>query len=195
MKLNSFAIFFGSSSVNNEIYLKQAYDTGKKIAKLGIHLIYGGSNAGLMGAVANGALSAGGKVTGVIPEFLVNKELAHEGLSELILVKSMHERKSKMNELCDGVIALPGGYGTLDELFEMLTWGQLGLHKKPVALYNMNGYFDALINLIHHMVSCGFLKESNQEMLLVNEDIDALLKDMENYVAPEVEKWLSRGRT
>jgi uncharacterized protein (TIGR00730 family) len=131
----------------------------------------------------------------VIPEFLVNKELAHAGLTELILVKSMHERKSKMNELSDGAIALPGGYGTLDELFEMLTWGQLGLHQKPVALYNMNGYFDALINLIHHMVSCGFLKESNQEMLLVNEDIDALLKDMENYVAPEVEKWLNRGRT
>lgn len=195
MKLNSIAIFCGSSSGNNEIYAKQAYDTGKKIAKLGIHLIYGGSNAGLMGAVANGALSAGGKVTGVIPEFLVNKELAHEGLSELILVKSMHERKSKMNELSDGAIALPGGYGTLDELFEMLTWGQLGLHKKPVALYNMNGYFDALINLIHHMVSCGFLKESNQEMLLVNEDIDALLKDMEKYVAPEVEKWLNRVRS
>jgi uncharacterized protein (TIGR00730 family) len=195
MKLNSIAIFCGSSSGNNKIYAKQAYDTGKKIARLGIHLIYGGSNAGLMGAVANGALSAGGKVTGVIPEFLVNKELAHAGLTELILVKSMHERKSKMNELSDGAIALPGGYGTLDELFEMLTWGQLGLHQKPVALYNMNGYFDALINLIHHMVSCGFLKESNQEMLLVNEDIDALLKDMENYVAPEVEKWLNRGRT
>lgn len=195
MKLNSIAIFCGSSSGKNEIYTQQAFDTGKKLAELGIHLIYGGSNAGLMGAVANGALSAGGRVTGVIPEFLVNKELAHEGLSELILVKSMHKRKSKMNELCDGAIALPGGYGTLDELFEMLTWGQLGLHKKPVALYNINGYFDALIKLTQHMVSCGFLKESNQEMLLVNEDIDALLKDMGNYVAPEVEKWLNRGRS
>ena len=165
------------------------------MAHLEIDMIYGGSNAGLMGAVANGALSEGGKVVGVIPEFLVDKELAHEGLSELILVKSMHERKYKMNELCDGVIALPGGYGTLDELFEMLTWGQLGLHKKPVALYNIHGYYNTLINLVQHMVSSGFLNESNQKMLLINEDLDALLKEMNEYVAPEVEKWLNRSRS
>lgn len=195
MKMKSIAVFCGSSSGSKDYYYEQAFNLGKKLAHLEIDMIYGGSNAGLMGAVANGALSEGGKVVGVIPEFLVDKELAHEGLSELILVKSMHERKYKMNELCDGVIALPGGYGTLDELFEMLTWGQLGLHKKPVALYNIHGYYNALINLVQHMVSSGFLKESNQKMLLINEDLDALLKEMNEYVAPEVEKWLNRSRS
>lgn len=195
MKMKSIAVFCGSSSGSKDYYYEQAFNLGKKLAHLEIDMIYGGSNAGLMGAVANGALSEGGKVVGVIPEFLVDKELAHEGLSELILVKSMHERKYKMNELCDGVIALPGGYGTLDELFEMLTWGQLGLHKKPVALYNIHGYYNTLINLVQHMVSSGFLKESNQKMLLINEDPDTLLKEMNEYVAPEVEKWLNRSRS
>lgn len=195
MKMKSIAVFCGSSNGTKDLYYEQALNLGKKLAHLEIVVIYGGSNAGLMGAVANGALSEGGKVIGVIPEFLVDKELAHDEITELILVKSMHERKSKMNELCDGVIALPGGYGTLDELFEMLTWGQLGLHKKPVALYNIHGYYDALINLIQHMVMIGFLKESNQQMLLINEDLYALLKEMNEYVAPEVEKWLNRSRS
>lgn len=195
MKMKSIAVFCGSSSGSKDYYYEQAFNLGKKLAHLEIDMIYGGSNAGLMGAVANGALSEGGKVVGVIPEFLVDKELAHNGITELILVKSMHERKYKMNELCDGVIALPGGYGTLDELFEMLTWGQLGLHKKPVALYNIHGYYNTLINLVQHMVSSGFLKESNQKMLLINEDLDALLKEMNEYVAPEVEKWLNRSRS
>lgn len=195
MKMKSIAVFCGSSSGSKDYYYEQAFNLGKKLAHLEIDMIYGGSNAGLMGAVANGALSEGGKVVGVIPEFLVDKELAHNGITELILVKSMHERKYKMNELCDGVIALPGGYGTLDELFEMLTWGQLGLHKKPVALYNIHGYYNALINLVQHMVSSGFLKESNQKMLLINEDPDTLLKEMNEYVAPEVEKWLNRSRS
>ena len=195
MKMKSIAVFCGSSSGSKDYYYEQAFNLGKKLAHLEIDMIYGGSNAGLMGAVANVALSEGGKVVGVIPEFLVDKELAHNGITELILVKSMHERKYKMNELCDGVIALPGGYGTLDELFEMLTWGQLGLHKKPVALYNIHGYYNALINLVQHMVSSGFLKESNQKMLLINEDPDTLLKEMNEYVAPEVEKWLNRSRS
>ena len=193
MKMKSIAVFCGSSSGSKDYYYEQAFNLGKKLAHLEIDMIYGGSNAGLMGAVANGALSEGGMVVGVIPEFLVDKELAHNGITELILVKSMHERKYKMNELCDGVIALPGGYGTLDELFEMLTWGQLGLHKKPVALYNIHGYYNALINLVQHMVSSGFLKESNQKMLLINEDPDTLLKEMNEYVAPDVEKWLNRS--
>ena len=193
--MKSIAVFCGSSSGSKDYYYEQAFNLGKKLAHLEIDMIYGGSNAGLMGAVANGALSEGGKVVGVIPEFLVDKELAHNGITELILVKSMHERKYKMNELCDGVIALPGGYGTLDELFEMLTWGQLGLHKKPVALYNIHGYYNTLINLVQHMVSSGFLKESNQKMLLINEDPDTLLKEMNEYVAPEVEKWLNRSRS
>lgn len=157
-----------------------------------ITLVYGGARIGLMGAVADGALSSGGKVYGVIPEFLRSKEIAHEGLTELILVNSMHERKIKMNELSDGVIALPGGFGTMEELFEMLTWAQLGLHKKPIALLNTNGFYNFLLNAIEIMVDEGFLKKTNQQMLLVDDDIDNLLVKMKNYHAPEVPKWIGK---
>jgi uncharacterized protein (TIGR00730 family) len=148
-----------------------------------------------MTAVADGALSAGGIVIGVLPDFLKAKEVAHLGLTELIVVESMHERKMKMNELCDGVIALPGGFGTLEELFEMLTWAQLGLHKKPIAILNTNGFYDALIMLLNNMVDKGFLKSVNKEMLLVSSDIEDLLYQMKNYVAPNIEKWINKETT
>lgn len=164
---------------------------GQTLAKRNIELIYGGANVGLMGAVADGALSEGGKVIGVLPQFLKSKEIAHENLTNLILVDSMHERKSKMNELCDGVIALPGGYGTLEELFEMLTWAQLGLHQKPIAILNIDGYYDALLNLVQTMVDKGFLKDANQQILLASDNIDDLLIKMENFVAPTVSKWMN----
>ena len=157
-----------------------------------INLVYGGARIGLMGAVSDGALQNGGKVFGVIPEFLRSKEIAHEGLTELILVNSMHERKVKMNELSDGVIALPGGFGTMEELFEMLTWAQLGLHKKPIALLNINGFYNSLLDAIETMVGHGFLKKANQQMLLVDDDIDILLEKMKNYRAPEVPKWIDK---
>lgn len=148
-----------------------------------------------MTAVADGALSAGGIVIGVLPDFLRAKEVAHLGLTELIIVESMHERKMKMNELCDGVIALPGGFGTLEELFEMLTWAQLGLHKKPIAILNTNGFYDALIVLLNNMVDNGFLKSVNKEMLLVSSEIEDLLDKMKKYRAPTVEKWIKKETT
>jgi len=183
-------VFCGSSCGTENIYEQQAALLGQTLAKRKIELVYGGANVGLMGAVANGVLSEGGKVIGVLPNFLKSKEIAHEHLSELIIVDSMHDRKSKMNELCDGVIALSGGFGTLEEFFEMLTWAQLGLHKKPIAILNIDGFYDSLNDLIQTMVDKGFLKEENQKMLLVSDNIEELLDKMENYVAPIVGKWI-----
>nr|WP_315151627.1 TIGR00730 family Rossman fold protein [uncultured Flavobacterium sp.] len=185
-------VFCGSSSGTEEIYTSQAILLGQTLAKRNIELVYGGAKVGLMGAVADGVLNAGGKAIGVLPNFLRSKEIAHKQLTELILVDTMHERKTKMNDLCDGVIALPGGFGTLDELFEMLTWGQLGLHKKPIAILNIDGYYDALIVFVQTMTDKGLLKEVNQQMLLVSDSIDDLLDKMENYVPPTVGKWINK---
>ena len=185
-------VFCGSSFGTDEIYKEQAALLGQTLAKQNIELVYGGANVGLMGVVADGCLNEGGKVIGVLPDFLRSKEIAHTGLTELILVESMHERKTKMNDLCDGVIALPGGFGTLDELFEMITWAQLGLHKKPIAILNINGFYDSLIELLQTMTDKGLLKEANQKMLLVSDDIEDLLDKMKNYVAPTVGKWIDK---
>jgi hypothetical protein len=193
--MKSITVFCGASGGNNDVYVSQARVLGEKLAERDIHLIYGGAVIGVMGAVADAALAAGGKVTGVIPKFLRTKEVAHEGLSSLVLVDTMHERKMKMHELCDGIIALPGGFGTLEELFEVLTWAQLGLHKKPIGLLNTNGYYDSLIAMIQTMVDRGFLKEINQKMLIVSEDIEDLLMQMHAYVAPEVDKWITDETT
>ncbi|KLT71392.1 TIGR00730 family Rossman fold protein [Flavobacterium sp. ABG] len=188
------SIFCGSSFGTEAIYQEQATLLGQTLAKQNIELVYGGADVGLMGALADGALSEGGKVIGVLPGFLRSKEIAHKGLTELILVESMHERKTKINDLSDGVIALPGGFGTLDELFEMLTWAQLGLHKKPIAILNINGYYDSLLELTHTMVEKGFLKNVNQEMLLVSDSIDDLLEKMRNYSPPTVGKWIDKEK-
>jgi uncharacterized protein (TIGR00730 family) len=185
------AVYCGSSSGTGANFTAQATLLGQTLAKRDIGLVYGGANVGLMGAVADGVLEAGGKVIGVLPDFLRSKEIAHGGLTELILVESMHERKTKMNELCDGVIALPGGFGTMEEFFEMLTWAQLGLHQKPVALLNIDHFYDALLTFVQTMVDKGFLKEINRTMLLVSHDINDLLDKMDNYVAPAVGKWIS----
>lgn len=184
-------VFCGSSLGSDDIYKTQAGLVGRAFAKYNIGLVYGGAKVGLMGAVADGVLSNGGEVIGVLPVFLKSKEIAHQQLTELILVDTMHERKTRMNDLCDGVIALPGGFGTLEELFEMLTWAQLGLHKKPIGILNVNGFYDALIVLIQTMVEKGFLKQINQQMLLVSDNIDDLLIKMNTYVAPTVGKWIS----
>ena len=187
-------VFCGSSFGTEEIYKEQATLLGQTLAKKNIELVYGGANVGLMGAVADGILNEGGKAIGVLPNFLRSKEIAHLGLTELILVESMHERKTKMNDLCDGVIALPGGFGTLEELFEMLTWAQLGLHKKPIAILNIDGFYDSLIELTKVMVEKGLLKEANQQMLLVSDNIDDLLEQMKNYVAPTTGKWIDKDK-
>lgn len=185
-------VFCGSSFGIDEIYTSKATLLGETLAKKNIELVYGGANVGLMGAVADGILNNGGKAIGVLPHFLQSKEIAHEKLSELILVETMHERKTKMSELCDGVIALPGGFGTLEELFEMVTWAQLGLHSKPIGILNINGFYDSLIEMIQTMVDKGFLKKVNQQMLLVSSDIDDLFDKVENYVAPTVGKWIAK---
>ena len=187
-------VFCGSSTGTDAIYALQAKALGQQLAKQGIELVYGGAKVGLMGAVADGALQSGGKVIGVLPYFLQKKEIAHKGLTELILVESMHERKTKMNDLSDGVIALPGGYGTLEEFFEMLTWAQLGLHGKPIALLNTGGFYDGLVALVQTMVEKGFLKEVNQRMILISDDIEDLLKQMREYKAPGVGKWITKDK-
>lgn len=183
------AVYCGSSSGANDIFKTKAEILGKALAKNKIELVYGGAKVGLMGAVADGALNNGGLAIGVLPHFLAEKELEHKSLTEIYLVDTMHERKSKMAELADGFIALPGGFGTMEELFEVLTWAQLSLHKKPVALLNVNGYYDALLQFIKVMNRDGFLKEEYLDLLIVNSDIDELLLQMKSYVPLKNEKW------
>lgn len=191
--MNRITVFCGSSFGNKKEYETQAFLLGQLLSENNIDLVYGGAKVGLMGAVADGVLNKKGKVIGVLPDFLMKKEIAHDDLTELIIVKSMHERKTKMNELCDGIIALPGGFGTLEEFFEMLTWAQLGLHKKPIGILNIDGFYDLLLEFILKMVNEGFLKEINQQMIIVSTDAQDLLNKMENYVAPEVGKWIKKG--
>ncbi|MGN7758042.1 TIGR00730 family Rossman fold protein [Chryseobacterium sp. 22532] len=192
--MKSITVFCGSSFGTDDIFKEQAFLLGQTLAKQDIQLIYGGADVGLMGAVADGALNEKGKVVGVLPHFLQSKEIAHKKLTELILVETMHERKTKMNDLCDGVIVLPGGYGTLEEFFEMITWAQLGLHKKPIGILNIDGFYDDLIKLVQTMVDKGFLKQVNRDMLLISENIDELLEKMKNYQAPTVGKWISKEK-
>lgn len=193
--MNGITVFCGSSSGDKEVYINTARSLGNALAENNIKLIYGGASVGLMGALADGALEAGGTVIGVLPRFLEAKEIAHEGLSELVLVDSMHERKTKMNELSEGVIALPGGFGTLEEFFEMLTWAQLGLHKKPMALLNVNHFYDTLLTFMGNMVNQGFLKHENLKMILAEENIQTLLEAMKTYSAPEIVKWIDKEST
>lgn len=183
-------VFCGSSSGNREIYTEHAAATGRFLAQQGIDLVFGGGKVGLMGVLADSALESGGRVTGVIPGFLKTKEVAHEKLTELIVVKTMHERKALMHEMSDGFMALPGGYGTLEELFEMLTWGQLGLHPKPVGVLNINGFFDHLLLLLDHMVQEGFVHAINRKMVHTGHQPEDLLEQMLAYRAPQVPKWL-----
>lgn len=194
MTLKSLTVFCGSSAGTDKKFELEAYRLGKTMADEKIELIYGGAIVGLMGAVANGVMENGGKAIGVLPYFLRDKEIAHNNLTELIMVDTMHERKTKMNELSDGVIALPGGFGTLEELFEMLTWAQLGLHRKPIALLNTNGFYDELLSLLQNMVDKGFLKPINKEMLLVSDDVERLILLMKEYNAPLVEKWIEKDK-
>ena len=189
--MKSVAVFCGSSSGKDSIYRSRAAVLGATLAQQNIRIIYGGAKVGLMGAVADAALSAGGNVVGVIPRFLRSKEIAHTALTELILVESMHDRKTKMHDLCDGIIALPGGFGTLEELFEILTWAQLGLHKKPIGLLDVNGFYSHLKKLLQSMVNEGFLKEINYNMLLISDDIKGLLSQMNQYSAPDIPKWIT----
>ncbi|MDM1070979.1 TIGR00730 family Rossman fold protein [Empedobacter brevis] len=187
-------VFCGSSNGSNKVFINEAYKLGKKLVENEIELVYGGANVGLMGIVANSVLENKGVAIGVLPHFLKKVEVEYKGLSELILVDSMHERKAKMNQLSDGVITLPGGFGTLEEFFEMLTWAQLGLHKKPIAIYNIDGFYDDLLLFIKSMVTKGFLKQENYDMLIVSDDLDDLFDQIKNYKAPTVGKWINENQ-
>ena len=182
--MKSIAIFCASAIGNKPIYAESARETGKILAEKGIRVVFGGSKLGLMGAVANGALDAGGEVIGVLPDFMERKEVRHDSLTELIMVESMHHRKLKMHELSDGVIALPGGFGTFEELFELLTWSQLGLHNKPIGILNVDGYYDKLIEMFDHMCDAGLLKETYRDMIASSDKLHNLLAEMMDYQAP-----------
>lgn len=188
-------VYCGSRPGNREPYAREAGRLGSLLADQQIELVYGGASVGIMGILAENVLKSGGRVTGVIPEDLVRKEVAHHALSELIVVSSMHERKARMAELSDGFIALPGGLGTLEELFEMLTWGQLGFHRKPIGILNVEGYFDHLISMLDHQVAEGFVREENRGMLMVHDEPEALLNRFRNYGPPDAEKWIDRSGT
>jgi uncharacterized protein (TIGR00730 family) len=189
------SVYCGSSSGTEAIYEQDARALGKLLAEKGMELVYGGAKIGLMGVIADAVLAHKGKVIGVLPGFLKSKEVAHGSLTALILVDTMHERKMKMHDLSDGIIALPGGYGTLEELFEMLTWSQLGLHQKPIGLLNTQGFYKELLAFIDTMTQKGFLKQANRDMLLVSDNVPDLLAKMQAYKAPLVEKWLDRDKT
>lgn len=193
--MKNICVFCGSSPGTDPVLMDTARQLGAHLAFSGIGLIYGGARVGLMGAVSDGALSAGGEVTGILPSFLQEKEIAHAGLTRLIFVESMHERKLMMHQMADGVITLPGGFGTLEEYFEMLTWGQLGLHRQPVALLNIGGFFDSLLHFADTMVTAGLLKEVNRNMMLIADTIEELMEKMHAYEPPSVGKWMSPSDT
>ena len=186
-------VFCGSSTGDAPAYTAAARALGTALARQGIGLVYGGAAVGLMGAVADAALAQGGEVIGVIPEALVRKEVAHGGLVDLRIVGSMHERKALMAELSDGFIALPGGLGTLEELFEVWTWAQLGYHAKPCALLNVAGFYDPLIAFLDSVVGHRFLKPAHRDMLVVASDSEELLAQLAAYQPPDVGKWIGPG--
>jgi len=189
-------VFCGSSSGGRPRYRAVAGELGRTLAARGMGLVYGGARVGLMGAVADAVLGAHGQVIGVIPQALIAKEVAHEGLTELRVVSSMHERKAVMADLSDGFIAIPGGWGTLEELFEVLTWGQLGLHQKPCGLLNVEHYFDGLLSFADHMIEEGFVRRENGAMISVSSDPSALIDMLVAYTPPRtVEKWIDRTET
>lgn len=181
-------VFCGSSIGAREIYRDTARALGGEIARRGIDLVYGGSNIGLMGVIADATLAAGGKATGIMPTHLIQKEIMHTHLTELRVVNTMHERKALMADLADGFIALPGGFGTYDEFCEIVTWAQLGLHQKPCALLNVEGYYDPLIAMIDRAVQEGFVRADHRAMLIISAKISDLLDQMQNYRAQAVRK-------
>lgn len=187
-RLKAIGIFCGSSLGVQPIYAELAQATGRALAEAGIQLVYGGGRVGLMGAVADAVLAAGGEAIGVMPQALVDREIAHQGLSHLHVVGSMHERKARMADLSDAFIALPGGAGTLEELFEQWTWAQLGVHHKPCGLLNVAAYFDPLLAMAKQMTTEGFMQQAYLDMLVVAQTPEAILQGFAQYQAPQ-QKW------
>lgn len=194
-KIHNLAVFCASSSGNDSQIFKTAYEVGKLMAEKDIRLVYGGSKLGLMGQVAQGVIDHNGKITGVIPDFLKTKEVVHNGLDELITTQDMHQRKLTMNERSDAFIALPGGFGTFEELFEIVTWAQLGLHRKPIGLLNIGGFYDDLINMLEKMCAKGLLKKENLDILLVSDNFEDLLEKMRKFEPKPVPKWMNKNQT
>lgn len=192
--LDKICVFCGSSDGNDLAITDTAERLGEIFAERNITLVYGAAKIGVMGTIAKSVLDNNGKVIGIIPNFLKKKEVVHLGLTELITTENMHERKLKMQEASDGFIALPGGMGTLEELFEIITWLQLGLHQKPIGLLNINGFYNDLIKMLETMVRKGFLSMDNYNLLLVDSDSNRLLKKMEEFKRPDVPKWLNSDR-
>lgn len=190
--ISRLCVFCGSNRGAHPDFEAAARDLGVTLAEESIALVYGGGRVGLMGVIADAVLESGGDVIGVIPHALDTKELAHDGLTEMHVVDSMHERKAVMADLSDGFIALPGGLGTFDEFFEVVTWAQLGIHTKPCGLLNVAGYFDKLIALLDHAVEERFVKPAHRDLILVDRDHRHLLERMRAYESPVIEKWIRR---
>jgi uncharacterized protein (TIGR00730 family) len=188
-------VYCGSSPGLLPDYRAAAQVLGHELAARGLGLVYGGASVGVMGAVADAVLEKGGQAIGVIPFALATREVAHDGLDELFVVESMHERKAKMAELSDGFIALPGGWGTIEEIFEMLTWAQLGFHQKPCGLLNISGYYDHLYTFLEHAIDQRFVREEYRPMIMMEQTADGLLDRYQHYQAPSVKKWIGPEET
>ena len=191
--LNRICVYCGSSDVIRGTYMETAVEMGRELASQGLTLVYGAGGTGMMGALADACLEAGGRVVGVIPKMFNTHHLVHKGLSELHVTIDMHARKAMMADLGDAFVALPGGLGTFEELFEILTWAQIGLHSKPVGVLNANGYYDPLLDLVESAQSNGFMYVEHQELLLAETTATALLERMRSYNPPEgLERWVNR---
>lgn len=195
MVIESVCVFCGGNPGARASYAAAAARFGEALAERGVALVYGGSSVGLMGVIADAVLRRGGKAFGVLPHFMVAKEIAHPSLTELDLVGSMHERKARMAERAGAFTALPGGFGTLDELFEILTWAQLGLHRKPIGLLNVDGYYDGLLAFLDHATGERLIRAEHRAMLIVESDPARLLDRLGSYEPPAVEKWIEPSQT
>ena len=196
LALKRLCVFCGSSAGNDPVYREMATRFGELMVQSGQELVYGGGSVGLMGTIADAVLNAGGRVTGVIPQFLATRELLHEGVTDLRITTGMHERKALMAELSDAFVALPGGLGTYEELFEVMTWAQLGLHSKPIGLLNISGYFDPLVQLVDRAISTGFCRDEHRRLFIVDEQPERLLERLALHQPPTVGKWIhSREQT
>lgn len=193
--VKSICVFCGSNAGVLPAYKEQALELATLLVKHQITLVYGGGNVGIMGLIADAVLEQKGKVVGVIPQFLMQKEVGHKELTELIIVQTMHERKQTMAQLADAFIALPGGIGTLEELFEVYTWAQLGLHTKPIAILNSAGYYNQLLAFLDHAVEQKFLSLANRQMILTDANVQTLFTKIDNYNPPDTEKWLDYALT
>lgn len=182
-------VYCGSNNGNRPVYADAARGLARVLVQRGLEVVYGGADKGIMGLLADSVLALGGKIHGVIPEMLSDKEIAHQNLTELHVVSSMHERKTMMAALSDGFIAMPGGFGTLEEIIEIVTWGQLRMHTKPCGLLNIDGYFDSLLTYLDHTRAEGFLRPENRQMLLSDDNATGLIQQFDTYSAPLVEKW------